>query len=193
MAAFKLVFYRHCNWFCAGRYVTSSPASLTYRDVFILTADEHLQDDIRDDTGNVTSAANRLVRGLRDESIPVCVLEKHNRAGDVAGWKRRLTDVAVALTDEVVVAHYDSVHGLERPVVVLLAGRMKIWGIHPFYCLHALSRCTTQLVIVDPPPYEGHTDDTDHSKHSTGDENEMTEESQLDATGVAWCRKGFLL
>ena len=56
----------------------------------MLTDDLDLHDDIRDDAGNMTSPASGLVRALRDEQIPVCVLERSGKADDVVGWERRV-------------------------------------------------------------------------------------------------------
>ena len=137
--------------FRAGPYVTNSPASLAYRDVFVLTDEENIHDEARNDAGNVTSPASGVVVALRHAQIPVCVLERRDRAGVVAGWESRVADVAVARTDEVTVAHWESVLGLERRVVVCLSNWP--WDIvvdHP-YRLYAFSRCTTQLIIVNTP------------------------------------------
>ena len=106
--------YRRCNLIRAGTYVTTRSASLTCRDVFVLTANEELHDDVRDDAGNVTSEASGIVQGLRAARKPVCVLEKIERARDRAEWKKRVDDVAVARTDWVTVAHFEYVQGLER-------------------------------------------------------------------------------
>ena len=133
-------------FFRAGRYNTNIPGSLAYHDVFVLTHDFDLQDDVRDDAGNLTSPASGVVRGLRDEQIPVCVLERSDRTGDMAGWERRVANVATAQTDRVTVAHWRSVRGLERRVVVWLTGR------YVDFRVHSLSRCTTQLIIVERPP-----------------------------------------
>ena len=122
----------------------------------MLTGDPDVHDDVRDDAGNVTSAARGAILGLRKEGLPVCVLEKfdkvRDRKNDRAGWERRVADVAVAQTDQVTVAFYRSVHGLERPVVVWMRAKRDTDSANPFYRLCGLSRCTTQLVIVDPPP-----------------------------------------
>ena len=74
----RCVFYRRCNLFRAGGGHTNA---LQYRDVMVITADDNLQDDVRDDAGRVTSPASRFVRGLRDAGMPVCVLEGSDRVG----------------------------------------------------------------------------------------------------------------
>ena len=138
--------------FRAGRYVTNSPASLAYRDVFVLTDDFNLRDETRNDAGNVTSSASGVVRALRRAQIPVCVLEWREKVSVVGEWESRVADVAVARTDEVTVAHWESVQGLERRVVVCLADRP--WGVvddDDFYNLFAFSRCSTQLIMVNTP------------------------------------------
>ena len=155
----------------------------------MLTGEETLQDDVRDDAGNVTSEASGIVQGLRAARKPVCVLEKIERARDRAEWKKRVDDVAVARTDWVTVAHFEYVQGLERRVVVWLAGENDMDGdgpADPVHTLFGLSRCTTQLVMVAPSLHDSHTDNnnkTDDShtpkKGNTGNEDEKTEEKQL--------------
>ena len=152
----------------------------------MLTANEELHDDVRDDAGNVTSVATGVILGLRAAGLPVCVLERRDRVDDVAGWESRVADVAVARTDRVTVAHYNSVHGMERRVVVWLAEWRKDWGGDPVYLdhrLHGLSRCTTQLVVIDPapPPANRHTENNDSTNNSdtlseedTDDKDETT-------------------
>ena len=137
--------------FRAGRYVTNSPASLAYRDVFVLTDDYNLRDEARNDAGNVTSSASGVVRALRRAQIPVCVLEWRDRAGVVAERVSRVADVAVARTDEVTVADWRCVQGLERRVVVYLSDLPRGDNSDYPFNLFAFSRCTTQLIIVNTP------------------------------------------
>ena len=137
--------------FRTGLSVTNSPASLAYRDVFVLTDDYRLHDEVRNDADNVTSPASGVVVALRHAQIPVCVLERRDRAGYVAGWESRVADVAVSRTDEVTVAHCGSVLGLERRVVVWLSNRLRDDVDVDLYRMPGFSRCTTQLIIVDLP------------------------------------------
>ena len=167
--------------FRAGRYVTNSPAPLAYRDVFVLAHDYDLQDDVRDDRGNVTSPASGFVLALRQKEIPVCVLEMRGRAGDVAGWERRVADVAVARTDQVTVAHWRSVKGLERRLVAWLADWGRDEDDDVDFRLHAWSRCTTQLILVGRPSEDSHTETSHITHHShassegdAGEEEETT-------------------
>ena len=147
----------------------------------VLTADDsRLQDDVTDDAGRVTSPASGFVRGLRGGGVPVCVLEASGRVGgsgshrasdsgsdsvmtsgsgsgrvvDRAGWERRVADVALSRTDRVTVSEWECVQGLERRVVVWLAGwrwRRGVSDLDFYFTLPAMSRCTTQLIIVYPP------------------------------------------
>ena len=207
----RCVFYRRCNLLRAGAGHTNA---LQYRDVLVLTGDDgRLQDDVTDDAGRVTSPASGFVRGLRGAGMPVCVLEGSDRVGgrhrvggsgndrasdsdmtsdsdsgrvvDRAGWERRVADVAVSRTDRVTVAECGCVQGLERRVVVCLGDwRWRFRGSGPYFSLSAFSRCTTQLIRVNPP----HSDDTGtdssdsthlthtHTPHSTDDEDETTED-----------------
>ena len=140
---------------CAGS------APLSYRDVFILTGYDELRDDVTDVAGRVTSQASGFVRGLRDEGVPVLVLERTDRVGggdgvggsvgggsvDRARWESRVADVAVSRTDWVTVADWRCVQGLERRVVVWLADRESMASF--YYRLFGLSSCTTQLIVVD--------------------------------------------
>ncbi|KAK7089165.1 hypothetical protein V1264_024226 [Littorina saxatilis] len=139
--------------------VGSGGSSLpNYRDVFIITRSSELQDDIEDDAGRVTSRASGVVRGLRDEGLPVCVLGNQDVIHNTARCERDHKDVAVAATDRVTVTRYDYVQGLERRVVVMLPGRHKVNegrsddDFDTIDRLYAISRCTTQLVMVDVPP-----------------------------------------
>ncbi|XP_070184187.1 uncharacterized protein [Littorina saxatilis] len=137
----------------------NSPTPLSYRDVFIITRSSELQDDIEDDAGQVTSRASGVVRGLRDEGLPVCVLGGQDWIHNRARWERDVDDVAVAATDRVTVTDSRWVQGLERRVVVMLSGRDKETDeglsdkvIDLSDRLLAASRCSTQLIMVDVPP-----------------------------------------
>ena len=180
------MFYRRCNLFRAGGGHTNA---LQYRDVMVITDDDNLQDDVRDDAGRVTSPASGFVRALRDAGMPVCVLEGSHRVGgsgsdsgmtsdmtsdsgsgrvvDRAGWERRVADVALSRTDRVTVSGWRCVQGLERRVVVWLdewRGREGVWIENPYFALPAASRCTTQLIRVNTPdPYDTDTDSSDSS------------------------------
>ena len=144
----------------------------------MLTDDDNLHDEARNDAGHVTSPASGVVVGLRHEQIPVCVLEHRNRAGVVAGWESRVTEVVEARTDEMTVAHWGSVQGLERPVVVWLVHRPWDDVFDPSR-MHAVSRCTTQLITVRPPPDDSHTETSDRTHHShSSSEDSAADEDQ---------------
>ena len=182
MAVFTLRVLHLCRLFRAGPDVTNPTTPLSYRDVFVLIRDDSdLQDDVIDDAGQVTSPASGFVRGLRAEGVPVCVLEGIDRVGgrvgqdtrvsdvaavDKAAWKSRVADVAVSRTDRVTVADWRCVRGLERRVVVWLTD----WGVGPdvdrYHWLFGMSRCTTQLVIVTPPPDDSLTHTTHTTQHT---------------------------
>ena len=109
------------------------------------------------------------------------------RVVDRAGWERRVADVALSRTDRVTVSESGCVQGLERRVVVCLdewRGCWRVKGVDPLYALSAMTRCTTQLIIVYPSgPYDSETDSNDssylthtHTPHSTDDEDETTED-----------------
>ena len=164
--------------FRAGRCVTNSPASLAYRDVFVLTDDDDLRDEVRNDAGNVTLSASGVVVALRHAQIPVCVLERRDRAGDVTGWESRVADVAVSRTDEVTVAHWESVQGLERRVVVCLTEWPRDVVVDHHYTLLAFSRCTTQLILVNwhSDDSDTETSDSTHHSHSSSEDNAADED-----------------
>ena len=80
------------------------------------------------------------------------------RVVDRAGWESRVADVAVSRTDRVTVSECECVQGLERRVVVWLPGRHQRFDtgdsdeeIEARDRLYAVSRCTSQLVVVDVP------------------------------------------
>ncbi|XP_070210202.1 uncharacterized protein [Littorina saxatilis] len=139
----------------AGGTLTNSPAALSYRDVFILTRSSELHDDVKDDAGNVTSPASGVVRGLRDAGVPVCVLAQQDAQQNEEQGEKDLESVALWKKDEVTVTHYGAVQGLERRVVVVLQGKTKVADKHRrkndievVDILDAVSRCTTQLIMV---------------------------------------------
>ena len=107
------------------------------------------------------------------------------RVVDRTGWEKRVADVALSRTDRVTVSECGCVQGLERRVVVWLAHwrwREEVSGSDPAFPLPALSRCTTQLIIVNPPgPDDTDSDSSDsthltHTPYSTDDEDETTED-----------------
>ena len=104
------------------------------------------------------------------------------RVVDRAGWERRVADVAVSRTDRVTVSECGCVQGLERRVVVCLTDwRRWVRGSDPDSAVPALSRCTTQLIIVYPPHTDTDSSDSTHlththTPHSTDDEYETTED-----------------
>ena len=80
-----------------------------------------------------------LVHGLNSRGIPVGILERNSPEEDVC-------DVALARTDQVTLTDYETVSGLERRIVVgITEGE---WEER----LLSMSRCTAQLVWIDPPP-----------------------------------------
>ena len=166
MAVFKLRVLHLCRLFRAGRDDTNPTTPLQYRDVFALY-----------DARYVASPSSGFVRGLRAEGMLVCVLEGIDRVGgrvglmrrglelmrrvmrqiddltvDGAGWESPVADVAVSRMNQVTVAGWRCVQGLERRVVVWLSDRRGFRSAADHYHgLVGLSRCTTQLVTVSPP------------------------------------------
>ncbi|XP_070201271.1 uncharacterized protein [Littorina saxatilis] len=143
-----------------GRSVANSPSRLSYRDVFVLTRSGDLHDDVTDEAGRVTSPASGVVQGLKDAGVPVSVLGTQDLLHNRARWERAVQDVAVAATDTVTVAGYGCVTGLERRVVAVLQDRdqgdddagLTDEVIDLTDRLYAVSRCTTQLIMVRTPP-----------------------------------------
>ena len=124
----------------------------------MLTRRQELREEVRDDAGNVTSRASGVVRGLRAAGVLVGVVGWYDWLGDRAGWERGVEDVAVARSDRVTVAHYLAVGGMERRVVVWLAGRARDVDdgesdqqIDVQDRVFTVSRCTTHLVKVTVP------------------------------------------
>lgn len=75
-----------------------------------------------------------VVKQLKQNSIPVRVMERDNF----------INDLATASDDVVWMANGNNVRGLERKVVVCLMG-----DNHENIRLCHMARCTSQLVIVD--------------------------------------------
>ncbi|XP_070203703.1 uncharacterized protein [Littorina saxatilis] len=143
-----------------GSSVDNRPSRLSYRDVFVLTRSDDLHDDVTDEAGRVTSPASGVVQGLKDAGVPVSVLGYQDWLHNMARWEGAVQDVAVAATDTVTVARYSYVSGLERRVVAVLQDRdqddddrgMTDEEIDLRDRLSAVSRCTTQLIMVRTPP-----------------------------------------
>ena len=104
------------------------------------------------------STTSGFVRGLRDAGLPVGVLGVDDWRRNRTQCKKDAEDIAVARLDQVTVAHFSVVPGLERKVVVWLPGRWQ--GVDDNYNdelidsydrLHGWSRATTQLVVVEVP------------------------------------------
>ncbi|XP_070202906.1 uncharacterized protein [Littorina saxatilis] len=163
-----------------GRSAANSPSRLSYRDVFVLTRSDDLQDDVTDEAWRVTSPASGVVQGLKDAGVPVSVLGDQDWRHNRARWERAVQDVAVAATDTVTVARYDWVSGLERRVVAVLQDRDQRdddIGLTDERTdrqdrLNAVSRCTTQLIMVRTPPVTttttpSHTTTTTPTTHAT--------------------------
>ncbi|XP_070208368.1 uncharacterized protein [Littorina saxatilis] len=138
--------------------VGTKGTDLRYRDVFILTRSSELQDDVKDDAGNLRSPASGAVLGLRAANLPIVVLARQIRGQDRKRWEREMEDVALAKSDRIVVAHGVDVTGLERKIVVTLQGRFlsadersSHIAIESSEMLVAVSRCTTQLIMVTVP------------------------------------------
>ena len=143
---------------CAGNDATANPHPLSYSDVFVLSRSRReLQDEVVDEAGKVTSEACGVVRGMRQENVPVRVLGWNDWGRRGQEWTVQLAHTVMARTDEVTVADGGVVRGLERRVVVWLPGRDKGDEVETDEAvdaqdrLFAVSRCTTQLLVVDVP------------------------------------------
>ncbi|KAK7094259.1 hypothetical protein V1264_007903 [Littorina saxatilis] len=171
-----------------GSNLSNCPTPLSYRDVFILTRSSELHDDIKDNAGQVMSRVSGVVRGLRDEGLPVCVLGRPDFIFNRARWERDVHDVAVAATDRVTVTYSCWVQGLERRVVVMLQGwdKMEDEGRSDARNdvqdrLLAASRCTTQLIMVDVPPlavttYHRDINNDDSCNNDNGDSRDKSKD-----------------
>ena len=144
---------------CAESKKLDGLVPLHYRDVLIVTRSSELH-DVDETSSNTSTAASGIVQGLREAGLPVCVLEDIDcvTANNRARWERDVTNTALALTDSVTVAYHGAVSGLERKVVVWLRGR-RLWHddgasdgmVEARERLYVVSRCTTQLIVVDLP------------------------------------------
>lgn len=110
----------------------AGPPTLEYRDVFVL-CDEPLD-------RNVSRKAIGLIQGLRSQPfrIQVHVLKKD------ATWAE-IRDVVIAKHNMVTVAHWETIQGLARKVVVV----MRCTATNDHERLYTMSRCSAQLVIID--------------------------------------------
>nr|KAG5692147.1 hypothetical protein BaRGS_020695 [Batillaria attramentaria] len=156
---------------------TKTPA-LRYRDVIVVTRSSDLHDEVKDDRGQVTSQASGFVLGLRASGIPVAVVTFLKGGQDVEDWKRVVTDVALAESDVVTVADCGVVLGLERKLVVCLPGRRMGYDdkrsdrqVRQRERLTAMSRCSTQLVVISLPG-DGDDDEVDDAEDHGGDDGD---------------------
>ncbi|XP_025102978.1 uncharacterized protein LOC112569429 [Pomacea canaliculata] len=101
--------------------------SLKYKDVMILSWVK-----LREDTP--------LLKALSDAEVPVRVMRDED-----------IEDVATARSDVVWAAQQQLVCGLMRKVVVVLNNYDDSKGKYVFTRLRAMSRCSSQLVVVCPP------------------------------------------
>lgn len=137
---------------------TSSPPPLQYRDVFVLTRSMELNDNVLDDSGAVVKQACGFVHSLRNAGVPTGVVWWNPNSDDMRAWHRGVLDMAVAAKEEVIVAHHEAAAGMERKIVVYLPGRALLIDdelteddVEADDRLLTLSRCTTQLVMIDMP------------------------------------------
>lgn len=100
-------------------------------------------DDVTDDSGRVKSAAKSFAYGLLVAGIPVRVIRKEE-------FQRHVHDTAVAHSNAVTLTRATHVSGLERKLVVWLSDGDLLTDY--VGRLFAMSRCTSQLVIVETPP-----------------------------------------
>ncbi|KAK7492255.1 hypothetical protein BaRGS_00016552 [Batillaria attramentaria] len=127
---------------------------LLYRYVFVLRRTTEVHGDLTDNDGRkVTTNYCGFVRGVRSQDIPVDSIGKCGT--DIAIWEAGLAE---AKTNEVVATNWGKTCGLERKVVVYIQGRAPEFDDHRSEedvdaqdRLYAVSRCTTQLIVVEVP------------------------------------------
>ncbi|KAL8619082.1 hypothetical protein ACOMHN_019354 [Nucella lapillus] len=136
---------------------STSPAPLQYKDVFIVTRSSDLHDDVTDDAGRVSRSASGVVKGLRLAGVPLSVLGM-SAPLDRARCQGIVKGMGLLSFDRVVLSFSTFLQGLERKVVVWLPGENRrltdeciIESSEVLDRVHALSRCTTQLIMVDMP------------------------------------------
>ncbi|KAK7096278.1 uncharacterized protein [Littorina saxatilis] len=128
-----------------ARDPTSGPQPPRYRDVLILTWDSFFREANKATRFRPARTASGLIVGLREAGFPVTVLE----TGD---------DVAVGPVatmtgpDHVIAAGSRFVQGLERKIVVYVETDKPVYFDLDWGRLCAMSRCTSQLIHVKPPP-----------------------------------------
>ncbi|KAK7088845.1 uncharacterized protein [Littorina saxatilis] len=123
-------------------HVEESGVTLNYRKVFVLTAGHALHEGNGDSSDGASgTSASGFLQGLTRTGIPARVLTE-------GATKEEKKEVATMTgPDQVVVAECRMVSGLERPVVVWVQGDLTSKDEHDGR-LHAISRCTSQLIWV---------------------------------------------
>eukprot|EP00745_Piridium_sociabile_P001872 TRINITY_DN111290_c0_g1_i4.p1 TRINITY_DN111290_c0_g1~~TRINITY_DN111290_c0_g1_i4.p1 ORF type:complete len:118 (-),score=29.68 TRINITY_DN111290_c0_g1_i4:66-419(-) len=115
--------------------VVFSGHSLQYRDVWILCGSDAYPRD-----------GDPMIQRLRDHhDLPVRAVGRPLSGVDARdGVKKRplsgvvARELALAVTDHIIVTHHNAVQGLERMVVIDLGGHF-----------HSSSRCTSQLCVIE--------------------------------------------
>ncbi|KAK7105249.1 uncharacterized protein [Littorina saxatilis] len=131
-----------------------SPHPLRYSDVIILTNLRTLDDADNDPSSSRRGKTSGLLRGLREERIPVKVLKSSDMEG--------VRDVAnMTGPDQVIATDNRVVQGLERKVVVCV-GSVSV-GDDRMGRLKSASRCTSQLVWVEEVREQTDSSGEDHS------------------------------
>lgn len=115
---------------------SSHQPPLKYRDVLVLC--DCPADDRLGDSGQLTSSAIGLVKGLRAGLMPVSVIGRDANEADVRS-------LALGLADTVTVTHRDNVRGLERKVVALTD--VDVCDLESR--LHGISRSSAYVVWID--------------------------------------------
>ncbi|KAK7091343.1 uncharacterized protein [Littorina saxatilis] len=109
---------------------SSGPDSLQYRDVLLLVPSEHFN-----------SQTLRMINRIQANGVPVQILLRPYNDDE-------LRDVALAGSNQVTVSDYQTVSGLERRVVIGTGSAKDERDM--LNRLHAMSRCTAQLVWIGP-------------------------------------------
>ncbi|KAK7499553.1 hypothetical protein BaRGS_00009205, partial [Batillaria attramentaria] len=129
----------------------SIPAPLTYKEVFLLSSKaDPLYDTETDDAGKEVRPASAIVKGLRENGVPVVVVRHDDREAVRKVSVREGPDAVVA-------AGANTVRGLERQVVIALQPEQTGTGTGDgrWERLHVMSRATAKLILVVWPGVEG--------------------------------------
>lgn len=135
-----------------------------FRDVLILCENPR-EERRKAESGALELPAVTLARVLREKGAAVQVVETEDEAA--------VRELALATRDEVAVVAWETAHGLERRVVVVMG--VGEAGIHSSR-LYCVSRCTAQLILIDFDLNDDEKEEDNETYTEPYDDNEVVSE-----------------